>query len=244
MQQNNALGGIVRKSALLGAQEGLEGHFANVFDIDIVLGYKMAEFFDFCRYLTFYGYKADGFEGKLSAPEELVRNHVGNCWDQTELQREWFEKHGHEVKIYLLYYYVRDDLCPSHSILAFRGKSSDFGGEDGTKKGLKQGFRDGFKEGKWYWFEPMFGRSQGDSGDGLGVEYAGIHEYDSERELLADFWRVFGLNGQRTGKLPEKLEKERWALYEYERPEYGISDVEFYNHCRMGRKIEVGELGI
>lgn len=237
--------GMVRKSGSQSVQESLEGRFANVFDIDIVLSYKMAEFFDFCQYLTFYGYKADGFEGRLSSPEELVRNHVGNCWDQTELQRRWFEAHGYEVKTYLLYYYIRDDFCPSHSILVFRGKGldGDLGGngEDlGSFIGLKHvDSPSSLKEGKWYWFEPMFSRNRDDAADDWpGVEYAGIHEYKSERELLADFRRVFGLNGQRTGKLPEKLEEKRWALYEYMKPEFGITDWEFYDHCRKGRKVE------
>lgn len=216
------LSGIGRKSGPQSVQEGLRGRFSEVFDIDIVLGYKMAEFFDFCRYLTLYGYKADGFDGKLSSPEKLARNQVGNCWDQTELQREWFEKHDYEVRTYLLYYYIRDDFCPSHSILVFRGGA------------------------RWYWFEPMFARNRKDSvDDWTSVEYAGIHEYESERELLADFRRVFALNGQKTGRLPKILEEKRWALYEYTKPKYGISDAEFYEHCREGRKIDfLSECGI
>ena len=196
--------GMASKNGLVGALEALRDRFRGVFDIDIVLGYEFAEFFDFCQYLGYFGYNAGGFAGKLQSPVELVQHHVGNCWDQTELQREWFEERGYDVRTYLLYYYLTDDCCPSHSILVY---------QDGDA---------------WCWFEPMF--------CGTKVEYSGVHRYESEEELLQDLKRVFALNGQRTGMLPKKLEDERWALYEYTRPKYGISDEEFYNHCRTGRK--------
>lgn len=196
---------MVAKNGLVGALEALRGRFDRVFDIDIVLAYEFAVFFDFCRYLGYFGYKADGFAGRLQSPRELVRHHVGNCWDQTELQRWWFENRGYSVQTYLLYYYLTDDCCPSHSILAYR---------DGDE---------------WCWFEPMF--------CGTAVEYCGVHRYVDEDELLKDLRRVFALNGQQTGRLPEELEEKRWALYEYTRPEYGVSDTEFYNHCREGRKL-------
>jgi len=183
---------------------GGEMRFEKVRDLETVLKYDFEEFFEFCQFLCLYGYRAEGFAGRLQSPEELVQRQVGNCWDQTELQREWFERHGYEVWTYLLYYYVTDDFCPSHSILAYR------------------------ENGKWVWFEPMF--------CGTAVEYLGVHRYESEAELLEDLRRVFALNGQKSGMLPDKLEDERWVLYEYTRPEYGVGDVEFYEHCRRGRR--------
>jgi len=179
--------------------------FKDTRDLGMVLKCDFEEFFDFCQYLGYFGYKAEGFAGRLQSPEELVRHQVGNCWDQTELQREWFETHGYKVWTYLLYYYLTDDCCPSHSILAY---------QDGDE---------------WCWFEPMF--------CGTAVEYSGVHRYASEDEMLEDLRRVFAMNEQRMGVLPEKLEGNRWALYEYTRPEYGVFDKEFYDHCREGRKL-------
>lgn len=184
--------------------EILRERFEKVFDIDIVLGYDFWGFFDFCRYLCYFGYQANGFAGILQSPEELVKHHVGNCWDQTELQRMWFEKHNYEVKTYLLYYYLSDENCPSHSILIY---------ED---------------TGIWFWFEPMF--------CGTEVEYSGVHKYGTEKELLDDFRRVFAKNGQKTGFLPRKLEKQKWNLYRYDCPKYGLSDTEFYRHCRGDKR--------
>ncbi len=194
------------KSGAVGCVDDVEGHFEAKVDIDDVLMMDFWEFFDFCHELTLDGYKADGYAGKLQSPEDFVRHRVGNCWDQTELQRAWFERHGYKVKTYLLYYRLQEDCWPGHSILAFRE------GE------------------KWLWFEPMF------SGV-AAVQYSGVHEYASERRMLEDFWRVFKENGQQMGMLPERLENEKWALYEYTRPEYGIGDVGFYDHCRRGKRI-------
>lgn len=196
------------KNGPVGALEALQGRFGDVFDVDIVLGYDFAEFFDFCQFLGYYGYKPRGFEGKLQSPRELVAHQVGNCWDQTELQREWFERHGYQIKTYLLYYYLNDDCCPSHSILTYRDD-----------------------RGEWCWFEPML--------CGTAVEYSGIHRYASEAELLQDFQQIFARFGQKSGLLPERLQAGKWSLYEYERPKYGISDSEFYAHCRRGKRREI-----
>lgn len=187
------------------ALEALRSRFRGVFDIGTVLQYNFADFFDFCRYLGYYGYKPDGFDGRLQAPADFVKHHIGNCWDQTELQREWFEKHGYQVQTFLLYYYVTDNLCPSHSILTYQ------------------------KDRKWYWFEPMcYGENE---------DYVGVHKYASRSTLLEDFKTVFMRFGQQLGILPDIIDTERWSLYRYLQPKYGISDLEFYDFCRTGRRI-------
>ena len=35
----------------------------------------------------------------LKSPDDLVRLGKGACWDQAELERAWFSKHGYESKI-------------------------------------------------------------------------------------------------------------------------------------------------
>lgn len=74
-----AIVGMTSKNGLGSALEALRGRFDEIFDIDIVLGYEFADFFDFCQYLGYFGYNAEGFAGKLQSPTELVRHHVGNC---------------------------------------------------------------------------------------------------------------------------------------------------------------------
>lgn len=101
----------------------------------------LAGFFEFCRNLE-YGWvdrKGEKHKGAnnsdeyaLQAPAELVESRIGICWDQTELQRAWFETHGYEVETYLLYYELNEDCWPSHSILVYRNA------------------------GRFCWFEPMF----------------------------------------------------------------------------------------
>ncbi len=53
-------------------------------------------------------YKADNpeFDDKwfdyylLESPEEVIKNKIGICWDQVELERKWFEKNKFEYKTY------------------------------------------------------------------------------------------------------------------------------------------------
>lgn len=87
------------------------------------------------------------------------------------------------------------------------------------------------QNGKPHWFEPMFKNTK--------VYYTGIHSYDSLEQLLADFRTVFIRNGQASGILPTDFHLKNIELYRYDRPTYGISGNEFYNHCRTGDKILV-----
>lgn len=68
----------------------------------------------------------------LQSPNELLKSHIGICWDMTELYRCFFENMT-SLK-YETYYLLYDDNkgCPSHSILVF------------------------YDNNKVYWFEPMF----------------------------------------------------------------------------------------
>ena len=68
----------------------------------------------------------------LQSPSELLKSHLGICWDMTELYRCFFENMT-SLK-YETYYLFYDDNkgCPSHSILVF------------------------YDNNKVYWFEPMF----------------------------------------------------------------------------------------
>lgn len=68
----------------------------------------------------------------LQSPDELLKSHLGICWDMTELCRCFFENMT-SLK-YETYYLLYDDNmgCPSHSILVF------------------------YDNDKVYWFEPMF----------------------------------------------------------------------------------------
>jgi hypothetical protein len=67
----------------------------------------------------------------LESKENILKTLYGNCWDQVELERYWFKKHGYEIKtIYEMVKLNYDNNYPSHSFLIFKDK-------------------DGF----WNWFE-------------------------------------------------------------------------------------------
>lgn len=56
----------------------------------------------------------------LQSPAELFESRLGICWELTEFARAWFQRHKIPCSTYLLYYYLNDDNCPSHSILVYR----------------------------------------------------------------------------------------------------------------------------
>lgn len=178
----------------------------------------MDDFYNFCQNLPYgwidhQGNKHRGVNNSneyfLQSPAEVLKNQIAICWDQTELQRAWFTMHGIPTETYFLYYYLSDNNCPSHSILVF--------------------YKDGQKDGKPYWFEPMFHNTE--------VYYSGIHSFDSITELLNNLRTKFIRNGQASGLLPKDFQLENLELHQYQQPTYGISDAEFYEHCRRGPKI-------
>ena len=54
----------------------------------------------------------------LQTPEELLKSKCGVCWDQVELEREYFEKKNIPHKTYFVML-SDDDMLPSHTFLTF-----------------------------------------------------------------------------------------------------------------------------
>ena len=66
----------------------------------------------------------------LSSPNNLLKNKLGHCWDQVELEREWFEKHNYEFKTIFIWFLLDyQNSYPTHTYLAYK------------------------ENNKWYWFE-------------------------------------------------------------------------------------------
>lgn len=64
---------------------------------------------------------------RLQSPEEVLKNKVGVCWDQVELERVYFSNFE-EVKTYFIVHYD-GGKCPTHTFLTYK------------------------KNNKYYWFE-------------------------------------------------------------------------------------------
>ena len=64
----------------------------------------------------------------LQSPKEVIKNKVGCCWDQVELERYYFKNYVPNIKTFFLVY-DGGDKCPSHTFLTFE------------------------KDNKYYWFE-------------------------------------------------------------------------------------------
>lgn len=81
------------------------------------------------------------------------------------------------------------------------------------------------KDNKYYWFEHSWER------------FRGIHEYNSNQELLFDIKDKFVKY-----EIDNDYNESNIVLYEYSKPTYHISVQEFYKYCESGIKINIGNL--
>lgn len=74
----------------------------------------------------------------LQRPGELVESGLGVCWDSAELEREWFAKHGYDIRLYFMWFAKEvDNNLPTHTFLVYKQNE------------------------KFYWFEHSDGSNQG-----------------------------------------------------------------------------------
>ena len=78
------------------------------------------------------------------------------------------------------------------------------------------------KNGKYYWFEHSW------------FKFRGIHEYNTERELLLDVKNKFI-----EYELNNKYDKDNLIIYKYDKPKYHLNVIDFYRHCEAGEKIDI-----
>ena len=72
----------------------------------------------------------------------------------------------------------------------------------------------------YYWFEHSW------------KKFRGIHAYKTEKEALKDIKNKFikyELNGN--------YNDDNLCIYKYDKPEYGISCLQFYKHCEQGENV-------
>ena len=133
----------------------------------------------------------------LQSPKEVIKNQIGVCWDQVELERYYFKGNDYNIKTYFIVHYD-DNKCPTHTFLTFE------------------------KNNKYYWFEHAW------------EKFRGIHEYNTQKELLIDIKDKFIKY-----ELNNNYIKENIILREYKKPKYHITVQEFYKHCENGTYIDL-----
>ena len=72
----------------------------------------------------------------LQSPKEIIKNKIGVCWDQVELERYYFKGNDWNIKTYFLVHYDKNK-CPTHTFLTFE------------------------KDNKYYWFEHSWEKLKG-----------------------------------------------------------------------------------
>ncbi len=76
---------------------------------------------------------------RLSSPNRLIKVKYGHCWDQIELERDWFEKHGYHFKTFYIWFeFPYDNSYSTHTYLVFEndGKYYYFEHSDFNNKGI------------------------------------------------------------------------------------------------------------
>ena len=61
----------------------------------------------------------------LQMPDQLLKSHLGICWDQVELQRKLFADAGITARSFFIVYYD-GDMCPSHTFILFEYNNNVF----------------------------------------------------------------------------------------------------------------------
>ena len=57
---------------------------------------------------------------KLSSPERLLKEKYGHCFDQVELEREWFTKHNYKVyTFYIMFLLPYENPYTTHTFLVY-----------------------------------------------------------------------------------------------------------------------------
>ena len=72
----------------------------------------------------------------LQSPKEAIKNKIGVCWDQVELERYLFEKQNINYNTYFIVHYD-NDKCPTHTFLIYE------------------------ENNKYYWFEHSWNQFKG-----------------------------------------------------------------------------------
>lgn len=76
---------------------------------------------------------------KLSSPERLIKVKYGQCLDQVELERKWFEKHGYKIKTLFIWFELPyDNTYSIHAYLIFEdsGKYYYFEHANSNNRGI------------------------------------------------------------------------------------------------------------
>lgn len=64
---------------------------------------------------------------RLSSPERLINVEYGHCWDQVELEREWFTNHGYKVKTFYIWFELPyNNPYFTHTYLIFENNNNKY----------------------------------------------------------------------------------------------------------------------
>ena len=70
---------------------------------------------------------------RLQSPQETLKNKIGVCWDQVELERYLFEGKKIKFKTFFIVHYD-NDKCPTHTFLIYNDNNKFYWFEHSWKK--------------------------------------------------------------------------------------------------------------
>lgn len=78
---------------------------------------------------------------RLQSSDELIKTGYGHCWDQVELERDWFQINNYEYKTFFIcFLFDYDNTYPTHSYLIYKDKTKNryyyFEHADSNNKGI------------------------------------------------------------------------------------------------------------
>ena len=70
----------------------------------------------------------------LSSPERLLKDKYGMCWDQVELERDWFSKHNYNFKTYFIHFEYPCHFYSTHTFLIYEDNNKWYCFENANEK--------------------------------------------------------------------------------------------------------------
>ncbi len=78
---------------------------------------------------------------RLSSPKRLIKVGYGHCWDQVELERDWFKTHNYNFKTFYIWFELPyNNSYSTHTYLVFErnGKYYYFEHSDSNNRGIHE----------------------------------------------------------------------------------------------------------
>ena len=149
--------------------------------------HNMCKFTPTCSNYAIESYQTYGFfKGTYLTIKRLLKCGYGTCWDQVELERDWFINNDYECKTFFIWFcFSTSNNYVTHTYLVYKDKKTEkycyFEHSDGANKGIKE--FDSYKDAILYQMEKYidFNRSVGNLINEDILSHLQVYEFEIKK---------------------------------------------------------------